>query len=95
MSLTLENSTTYQLILEKGIAQGIPVGVKQGITQGISRGRTEEAQAMILRLGAKRFGPASADTDAAVRAITDHERLERIAERVLDATDWANLLATA
>ncbi|MDB5313574.1 MAG: hypothetical protein JWO38_7776 [Gemmataceae bacterium] len=39
LSMTLEDSTTYQLILERGIAQGITKGIAQ------------EAQAMLLRLG--------------------------------------------
>jgi Domain of unknown function (DUF4351) len=86
MSLTLEDSTTYQLILERGIAQGIPLGVAQG--------RTEEAQATILRLGAKRFGPPQPDLEAAVRTIADRERLERITDRVFEATTWADLLST-
>ncbi|MDB5311529.1 MAG: hypothetical protein JWO38_5731 [Gemmataceae bacterium] len=72
LSMTLENSTTYQLILERGIAQ--------------------EAQAMVLRLGTKRFGPPSPATEAAVRGIPDRDRLEQIAERVLDATGWDDLL---
>jgi hypothetical protein len=57
-------------------------------------GRNEEAQTLILRLGTKRFGP-SADIEAAVRAIADRERLERIAERLLESPNWSDLLATA
>jgi hypothetical protein len=72
LSMTLENSTTYQLILERGIAQ--------------------EAQAMVLRLGAKRFGPPPPAAEAAVRGIPDRDRLEQLAERVLDATGWDDLL---
>jgi hypothetical protein len=86
LSMTLEDSTTYQLILQKGITQGI--------TQGMAQGRVEEAQSVVLRQGTKRFGQASPATVAAIRAITDHNRLERLTERVLDATGWDDLLTT-
>ena len=49
---------------------------------------------LILRLGAKRFGAPAAATETAVRAITDHDRLQRMADRVLDATNWGEVLAT-
>ena len=48
----------------------------------------------LLRLGARRFGPAPGDTETAIRAITDRQRLDRMVDRLLDATDWADLLAT-
>src|SRR5579883_468522 len=86
LSMTLEDSTTYQLILNKGI--------KQGEAWGEARGRLAEALALVLRLGAKRFGPAPAAIETALRAITDPDHLERIAERILDANGWDDLLAT-
>jgi hypothetical protein len=78
MALTLEDSTTYQLILERGIAKGA----------------IQEAQSLILRQGTKRFGPPTPEVEAAMRATADHARLERLADRVIDATSWADLLAT-
>jgi hypothetical protein len=74
MSLTLEDSTTYQMILKKGVAQG--------------------AQATLLRLGAKRFGPASPAVEAAIHAITDPDRLDRLTDRVLDVVSWDELVRT-
>jgi hypothetical protein len=74
MAFSLEDSTTYQLILERGIAKGM--------------------QSTILKQGAKRLGVPSPDVEATVRSITDPMRLERLAERVLDAANWAELLAT-
>jgi hypothetical protein len=78
MSLTLEDSTTYQWILKKGVAQGA----------------LETMRATVLRLGAKRFGAATESTQIAVNAITDPTRLQRMAERVLDAASWDDILAT-
>ncbi|MFO0823723.1 MAG: hypothetical protein U0792_11500 [Gemmataceae bacterium] len=86
LSMTLEDSTTYQLIFGRGEARGEVLGE--------ARGRVAEAQALVLSLGAKRFGPAPAKFETALRAITDLERVERIANRLLDATDWNDLLAT-
>jgi hypothetical protein len=83
LSMTLEESTTYQFIFQKGR------------TEGKAEGRLEEAQPLILRLGTKRFNPAPAPIAATIRAITDHDRLERMAERVVEATDWDDLLATS
>jgi hypothetical protein len=48
-----------------------------------------------LRLATKRFGAASAWTEAAIGAITKPDRLERRIERVSEAAAWPDLLATA
>ena len=40
------------------------------------------------------FETAPQPVEAAVRAITDRERLERMAARLLSATDWNDLLTT-
>jgi len=72
--MTLEDSTTYQLILNRGVIA--------------------EAQRVLLIQGRKRFGAPSPATEAALQAITDRDHLERLAERILDATGWDDLLAT-
>lgn len=82
LSMTLEDSTTYQLIFGRGEARGEV------------RGRTLHAQAWVLLFGGKRFGLASESVQATVRAITDPERLDRIGARLFDATSWDDLLAT-
>lgn len=78
LSMTLEDSSTYQLLVHRGE----------------KRGRVLEAQTLVLALGANRFGAPAPDAEAAVRAIGDRERLERIALRTATAADWADLLAT-
>ena len=58
------------------------------------RGAIAEAQRILLAQGRKRFGPAAGATETAILGITDRDRLERMAEHVLDATGWDDLLAT-
>jgi len=82
LSMTLEDSSTYQLL------------IKRGEKIGEARGRAVEAQSLVLLLGGQRFGAPPAGTEDTVRGIADRERLERIVSRILSATDWADLLAT-
>jgi hypothetical protein len=74
----MEESVTYQAILQKGEA----------------RGRAEEARRIVRLIGEQRFGTPDPATDSALSAITDPERLERMAGRLLKAADWSDLLAT-
>lgn len=73
------------------VQEWIDLGEKRGEARGEAHGRA----AAILRLGAKRFGAAPVETEAALRAVTDPTRLERILDRLLEATGWADLLETA
>jgi hypothetical protein len=77
------------------VNEWIAVGEKRGEARGKEIGSMEAAQTSILRLGTKKFGPVSHETEAALRAIQDRARLERILDRILDATSWADLIATA
>ncbi len=56
-------------------------------------GRTEEARKLLLRLGGKRFGAPDAQSRTALEAITSLEALEQLAERLLEAESWQELLA--
>lgn len=69
----LEDSSTYQHVLEKGESKG--------------------QRKYLLRQGTKKFGVPRAAVDAALSAITDTQRLERLAERILDVGSWEELLA--
>ncbi len=82
LSMTLEDSTTYQWILKKGLEQGV------------AQGAAQEARRMLLIQGGKRFGPAPANAEATLQAVDNASRLERMAERIFDATGWDDLLAT-
>ena len=60
----------------------------------LAKGRTDEARKIVLRQGAKRFGPADARTRSEIEAIADVHRLEQLTERLLDVSSWDDLLAT-
>jgi predicted transposase YdaD len=59
----------------------------------LDEGEVKGLQRAVLRMGRKRLGEPGDEAQAAVRAITDVERLERLIERGLDATSWRELLA--
>ena len=59
-----------------------------------AEGRVEGCYDLLLRLGQKKFGPADAMTSAKLKGIVDLERLERVAEEILSANSWDELLAT-
>jgi predicted transposase YdaD len=81
----MKESTTYQEIVKEGIAIGE--------VQGEARGSVKEAQSILLRMGTKRFGPPTARTQKRIESITSVERLELLAERLLDVTSWQELLS--
>ena len=62
------------------------------IRRGMARGKVE----VLLTQGRKRFGPPTAEVEAALRAMREKEteRLDRMVDRILDATGWDDLLAT-
>ena len=85
-SRALRESSTYQKILDEGRAEGL--------AEGRAEGRAEEARRILVRLGTRRLKRPDARTRAALNAIDDAEHLERMAERVLDATSWTDVLST-
>ena len=74
-------SSTYRATLAEGEARGR------------AEGRAEEAGRILLRLGSRRFGPPGEGTAAALEGLGDVERIEQLAERVLEAASWEKLLA--
>jgi hypothetical protein len=76
---------TYQAILREGKIEGK--------AEGKAEGEIEEAQRILLRLGRKRFGPAKAGIKAKIETITHLDQLERLADGILDAKSWNDLIA--
>ena len=83
-------SSAFDLFAEKGRQEGL----QQGLATGRQEGRVEECHRLLLRQGTRRFGTPDAATEAAVRAVRDLDRLERLADAVLGADSWPSLLAT-
>jgi predicted transposase YdaD len=81
----MKESATYQAIIQEGR--------EVGREEGREEGRVEEARAILLRQGTKRFGPPAPQAQAALEAITAIDRLELMSERLLDVESWAELLA--
>lgn len=73
LDMLLEDSSTYQHVLEQGESKG--------------------EKKLILRQGTKKFGPPSPAIAAALQAILDTARLERLGDRILDVGSWDELLA--
>jgi len=82
----LEESSTYQLILNEGRTKGKAEGKAEGTLDG-------ERNVLMIQ-GRKRFGAPPPEKAAVLAAIADRARLERMAERILDASGWDDLLAT-
>ena len=63
--------------------------------QGIMRrGQARGRQDTLLSMARRKFGPPTPQAEAALRAVADLPRLERMAERIFDVTGWDDLLAT-
>jgi predicted transposase YdaD len=82
----MRESVTYQAILAEGR--------EEGREEGLELGRLEGERRLLLRIGERRFGRPDARTKRALARITDRERLERLGERIFEATTWQDLLAS-
>jgi len=90
--LDMEESTTYQAIIEKGIQKGIEMANEKAIAQGKEEGKREEARRMLLLLGENHLGLASSEVIATIQGINDLERLHQLALRVGQVGSWEELL---
>ena len=70
---------------------GRRIGREEGREEGEQMGALHQTQALLLRLGEKRFGPPTDTIQQVVVAITDRDRLERLCERLLDVETWQDL----
>ncbi|MFO0949735.1 MAG: DUF4351 domain-containing protein [Isosphaeraceae bacterium] len=67
--------------------------VAEGRVEGRVEGQLEEARRIVLRLATRRFGPPDDATRALLEALNDPERLEALADQVLSASGWEELVA--
>lgn len=94
--MTLEDSTTYQWILNQGLAKGLEQGLEQGLAKGVAKGlgqgKLEEAKRLLINMGTRRLGALTAEQRAAVDQLTDLAKLEQLIEAIFTTNDWASLL---
>jgi hypothetical protein len=77
--MEMEESVTYQAIIEKGLVQGT----------------LTEARKMLLLVGEERFqSPPNAAIRSRLEQIDNVQRLEELARRVLHVESWEELLST-
>lgn len=96
----MKESVTYQAILQegeekgeaRGLSKGLEVGLAKGLEEGLEEGLLTEARNLILRLGGKRYGAADARVVSLLLGIDSLEQLEQLAERLLEAESWQELL---
>jgi flagellar biosynthesis/type III secretory pathway protein FliH len=84
LEIEIEKLPSYGIGLERGIMHGIEQGIAQGIEQGTARGARANAESLLLRLLAARFGTVD-DAIRARLADASTEQLNAWAERVLTA----------
>jgi predicted transposase YdaD len=82
----IEESWVYQDIFAKGLAEGE--------AKGRTKGQVEEAKEILLDWGRKRLGEPDAQVLARILAISEHDRLKLLLDRILDAQNWSDLLAS-
>jgi predicted transposase YdaD len=91
----MEESVTYQAILQRGLERGIQQGRAEGRAEGLTEGRAEEAVAMLLIFAEQKLGAPNAEQQAALRAITDPTRIEALCKKLRDVSTWDELLTGA
>ncbi|HVS37475.1 MAG TPA: hypothetical protein VMS17_18070 [Gemmataceae bacterium] len=89
--VSMKESSTYQLIVEEGRAEGITQGIAQGIAQGLAVGAVAEAKKVLRLQGDDAFGAPDAATAAAIEQFDDLARLEDLLRRVRTAGGWREL----
>ena len=75
----MEESSTYQYILEKGEVKGR------------QEGRIEEARQMLLLIGEKRFGVPYEAPRARIESLTTREEIESLVGRLFEVENWSEL----
>jgi predicted transposase YdaD len=84
----MKESVIYQAIVEEGLEEGLT----RGLVKGRVEGRVEEARELLIKIGAKRFGPLPHALEVMIESISDRTLLETLAIRTLDASSWQDLL---
>jgi hypothetical protein len=79
----------------RAIFQGIPAMRESDTYQAIlDEGRVEGVQRTLFRRGRNKWGEPDEPSRAALRAITDLDRLDRLSDRLEEVRSWQELLQT-
>jgi hypothetical protein len=81
----IRTTGNYQNVLAQGYVQGV--------SQGMVEGPIVAAKMLIRAQGERRFGPPDDATATALDSIHDLEHLETIADHLLDAPGWPELMS--
>ena len=87
LGIELQQTRVYQ----EAKAEGETIGEVRGEARGLERGRTEEGQALVLRLLTRKLGQIAPDVHSRVNSLTI-ERIESLGEALLDFTQMGDLL---
>ena len=87
----MEDSSTYMMILNRGIALGLANA--KAMALALAEGDINQVRTLIIQTALRRFGPPEPTVASAMEAVNDLETLRRIDERFGDAEGWANLTA--
>ena len=87
LGIELQQTRVYQ----EAKAEGETIGEVRGEARGLERGRTEEGQALVLRLLTRKLGQIAPDVHSRVNSLTI-DRIESLGEALLDFTQMGDLL---
>ncbi len=87
----MEESATYQFIVEKGRQKGL----QEGRQEGEEVGRVEEARRMLLRFGTARLGEPNEATRTRIDALAVRDEIEALADRLLQVENWSELFVSS
>jgi hypothetical protein len=92
--LSAKDYDAYLALLDEAdaVARGFPWALGAEFTVGYIEATHAEARKILLMLGQDKFGPASEEIQAAVRAAGNHNRLEELMLRLNHAKSWHHLL---
>jgi hypothetical protein len=82
-------------IVEAGVPRADPrkQGHNEGMLLSVASAVLEAQIRLLLRLARMRLGPADPAIESALKQTKDLERVERMAEAVLTAASWQELLS--
>ena len=93
----MKESSTYQLIVEEGLAEGMAKGMETGLAKGLAtglaKGQVTARREDIVKIGTKRFGKPPRKVRETLSELSDLDRLDELFDRALDASSWNELLA--